>query len=176
MSKKIYKAILIVLSLFFVIDLTCTPITLEKWRNRVSDTPNLSSSIKKEIEIETKTMSEIDLLKYSLKKTSDILQFDRTNNINKGKANCVGYAQTCSFIFNYACSINNVSHCKATPVIGTVKYGKINLCNILQSIVPKEWKNFVKDHDFVQYNIDSETIYADPTAKDLINSSFTTYI
>lgn len=68
MSKKIYKAILIVLSLFFVIDLTCTPITLEKWRNRVSDTPNLSSSIKKEIEIETKTMSEIDLLKYSLKK------------------------------------------------------------------------------------------------------------
>lgn len=160
----------------FVIDFICTNVSLEKQYDRASNPVGLSTRLKQEIAIETKTISGLDLLNYSLKKTAKALEFGKTNSISKGKANCVGYAQLCSSIFNYSCNINNIARCEAFPVIGTIKFNEIDLCKILKNLAPDNWKKFVMNHDFVEFHVDGKVIYADPTAKDLLNKSFITFI
>lgn len=143
------------------------PLTLTK----INDRPNPyhpDRTLQSEIKEDTKGMSAEDIRNYSVKKTAKILSFTVKNNLPKGEANCVGYAQMCASISNYAFRANNIN-ASAKPVVGYVLFCGVNLCNILKWCMPsKRWENFVKDHDFVEYHIDGQTIYCDASAYDLI--------
>lgn len=142
-------------------------ISLSKISDRI---PNYypNKSLKEEILLETKGLSSEEIRKYSIKKTAKILSFTVKNNLDNGNANCVGYAQMCAGISNYSFRINGYNS-YAKPVVGYVKLLGVNLCNVLKCCMPtKRWENFVKDHDFVEYHIDGQTIFCDASAYDLI--------
>lgn len=143
------------------------PLTLTKISDR-SNPYYPERALQSEIKEDTEGMCAEDIRNYSVKKTAKILSFTVKNNLSKGEANCVGYAQMCAGISNYAFRTNNVT-ASAKPVVGYVMFCGINLCNVLKWCMPsKRWENFVKDHDFVEYHIDGQTIYCDASAYDLI--------
>ena len=43
----------------------------------------------------------------------------------------------------------------------------VNLCEVLRGMAPKDYKNFVKDHDFVQLYIGADVAFIDPCCYDL---------
>ena len=143
------------------------PLTLTKINDR-SNPYYPASPLQSEIREDTQGMSAEEIRKYSVRKTTKILSFTVKNNLSKGEANCVGYAQMCASISNYAFRANNVN-ASAKPVVGYVMLCGVNLCNVLKWCMPsKRWENFVKDHDFVEYHIEGQTIYCDASAYDLI--------
>jgi len=160
MNKKIKRSLsclLFTITAIIVVYLIL-PLTLTKIANR----PNPyypDKALRSEIREETKEMSAEEIRNYSVKKTAGNLSFTVSNNLPKGKANCVGYAQMCASISNYAFRVNGIN-ASAKPVVGYVFCCGINLCNILKWFMPsKRWENFVKDHDFVEYHMDGQTIY-----------------
>ena len=89
-----------------------------------------------------------------------------TNCCGDGSANCVGYAQLGASICNYAFDVNG-SPSKAKAVVGDVKFWGISVCGVLRILMPNErWRNFVKDHDFVEIGIEKSIIYVDPSLYD----------
>lgn len=141
-------------------------ISLRKLKDR-SVNYELTSDLKNDIQKETKGFTCHEIYKYSLTKTSEILSFSSTNNLRNGKANCVGYAQMCASVANYSFAVNQ-HKCKAKPVVGYVMLWGVNLCNVLICFMPSEkWKNFVKDHDFVEFSGDGDSFYADASFYDL---------
>lgn len=117
----------------------------------------------------------IDELKdFAMNYTCKHLSFDIRNSISDGKANCIGYAQFYSAVFNYSCSIAHVK-ASARPVVGYVSICSINVCSLLQDIIPyKKWKDFVKNHDFVEVKDNDRVRYIDPSLKDLVGFSMET--
>lgn len=105
------------------------------------------------------------IIKFSLIFTAKQLTFAEKNNLGENEANCVGYAHVCSSICNYALVHHGYTP-SAKPVVGYVSFCGINLCPILQRIVPMKYKNFVKNHDFVELNTDSYCIYFDASLYD----------
>lgn len=163
-NKKIFLFLLVII---VIVCISWLNISLLKISDRTSNYLP-SKSLKEEIKIETKGLSQEEIRKYSIKKTASILSFTIKNDISNGKANCVGYAQMCAGISNYAFRINGYNSF-AKPVVGYVKLLGVNLCNILKLCMPtKRWENFVKDHDFVEYHIDGDIIYCDASTYDLI--------
>ena len=147
-NKKIF---LFLLAIIVIVCISWLNISLLKISDRTSNYLP-SKSLKEEIKIETKGLSQEEI----------------RNDISNGKANCVGYAQMCAGISNYAFRINGYNS-SAKPVVGYVKLLGVNLCNILKLCMPtKRWENFVKDHDFVEYHIDGDIIYCDASTYDLI--------
>ena len=60
---------------------------------------------------------------------------------------------------------------------GYVSLFSINLCAILRFISPSEYKDFVKDHDFVEIDFNNgKYIFVDPSIYDLTGSMLTTQI
>ena len=113
-------------------------------------------------------VSESDLLDYSIKCTADILKFCKRNNISNVEANCVGYSQVCANIFNKIAKTNGYD-CYAKPVVGYVKLFNVNLCKSISSLAnSKTFYNFTKDHDFVEFYINGQIIYADPCVYDIL--------
>ena len=104
-----------------------------------------------------------------------MLSFRCKNDIDNGKANCVGYAKLCAAISNHAYTTHHIN-AKAKPVVGYVKFYSINVCQALVcSKMPKGWNDFFKDHDFVEFQIAGQTIYADPSLYDLTWKDCKTY-
>lgn len=127
-----------------------------------------NKSLIEEIKIETKDLSPQEIREYSIKKTASILSFTVNNDLDNGKANCIGYSQMCAGISNYAFRTNG-HNSYAKPVVGYIKLFGVNLCYILKWCMPtKRWEKFFKDHDFVEYHIEGETIFCDPSVYDLI--------
>ena len=87
------------------------------------------------------------------------------NDLDNGKANCVGYAILCSRICNYAFQANGMAY-RAKPVVGYVSLYGVNLCRLLQAIAPQRWKNFVKDHGFVELKREDRTLFFDASLYD----------
>jgi len=129
----------------------------------------LPQSLKAKVEQDTRGMDIEQIIDYSLKQTASRLQFSRYNDINLGNANCVGYARLCSSICNHALSANGVNG-QAKPVVGYIESNGINWCDVLKKVAPKNsYKNFVKDHDFVELVTDSKTYYLDPSIYDVLD-------
>lgn len=105
------------------------------------------------------------IIKQSLKLTAKQLTFAEKNNLGENEANCVGYAQVCSCICNYALVHHGYTP-SAKPVVGYVSFCGINLYPILQKVVPKKYKNFVKDHDFVELKYNDKVVYFDASLYD----------
>lgn len=99
------------------------------------------------------------------------LSFTAKNDIPKGKANCVGYAQLTSAIINYAFQIKNLTY-KAKPVVGKVYLLGIDLNNVAQKILPQRHRPFFKDHDFVEVDLGNKTVFIDSSLQDLTGLTF----
>ena len=138
---------------------------LVKSKDRPSRYPQLSQQIKDRIKNECKETDPEKCAKYSLELTSEMLSFSIKNDINNGEANCVGYAILCSWICNYALKVNHLEY-KSKPVVGYVTFYGVNLCDVLKAIVPKGYKNFVKDHDFVELELDDKIMLFDASLYD----------
>ena len=168
MSKRIIFILLtgvVVLALILML----TSFTLIKTGDR-QKTSTLTQSMKVKVDAETTGMDIEEIINYSLKLTASRLQFSVNNDIYNGKANCVGYARMCACICNQALSANGI-HGKAKPVVGYIESNGINWCKILKAIAPKDnYKNFVKDHDFVELITDSRTYYFDPSIYDVLGN------
>lgn len=163
-KKSFTICALLILAIFFLI---WSSLSLSKIGNR-SNPYHLTQALQSEIREEASGMTAEEIRLYSIKKTSSLLSFSVKNDLSNGKANCVGYAQMCASISNCAFKANGIN-ASAKPVVGYVMFYGINLCNVLKWCMPtKRWENFVKDHDFVEYHIDGQTIYCDASAYDLI--------
>lgn len=138
---------------------------LVKTNDRPASGAALSAQIKSQIGRECKSLKPEDCMKYSMRLTADLLSFTEKNDLDNGKANCVGYAILCSRISNYAFQVNGMAH-RAKPVVGYVSLYGVNLCGLLQAIAPQRWKNFVKDHDFVELKLEDRTLFFDASLYD----------
>lgn len=131
--KKIALGCTICIIAFYFI----SPITLDKGDDRPNNTYAPDLELKTEIKRETASMTSEQIRKYSIRKTADLLSFHAKKNLAKGEANCVGYAQMCAGIANYAFHQNGLS-CHAKPVVGCVRFLGINVCFVLQSCLPNQ--------------------------------------
>lgn len=161
-KKKILIALaLIALLVFFFYN----GFGLSKTHDRSGTAVLLKREIRERIKKECKTNDPEECSQYGMKLTCELLRFTEKNDIANGKANCVGYARLCTEICNYALKYNRIE-CKCKSVVGYVTFYGINLCEILQAIVPQNYKNFVKDHDFVQLDLGYKYKYFDPSLYD----------
>ena len=158
----------------FLILSSMIAVGLVKTNNRDGFEFTLDEEMTRKIAEDTEGMNCREIVRYGLKATSKALNFSEKNDLNNGSANCVGYAQMCSSICNYAFTLNNSSF-RARPVVGYVTFCGINLCWILHSLSPRRYNGFVKDHDFVEIDLGQGTLYFDPCLYDFhINA--TTFI
>lgn len=107
------------------------------------------------------------------------LEFGYRNDIQNGKANCVGYSQLWVNTYNYM-TRNLKNSLNARPVVGIgylyIAGYKMNLNEILMSIVPSKHKNFVKNHDFVELEYQGQKYYFSPSIEDIFGNTITRYI
>ena len=164
------KKTIILCSILATILLLCIVVynsfTLVKTSNRSYGDYALTKEMKEQIKAESCGMDFKEIVKYSRNKTCEYLRFTEKNAVSEGKANCVGYAMLCSGICNYALKVNSISG-KAKPVVGYIAFWGINLCDVAQSVAPKPYKNFVKDHDFIEVQDDDTHLFIDASLYDL---------
>lgn len=163
MKKMIIIGVLAAIVLLFLI---LSGFSLHKTADRPSVAYPLSAEIKKRIVAETMGKDESELIEYALNLTAKSLQFAAKNDIEGGSANCVGYARLGAAICNHAFATNG-SPSRAKAVVGDVKFWGISVCEVLTMLMPNErWRNFVKDHDFVEIETGNSIIYVDPSLYD----------
>ena len=135
----------------------------------------LSADMKEQIANDTKGFTEEEIITYSTKQTAKMLRFTKTNDIEAGKANCVGYAKLCAAICQQGFIANNIKG-RAMPVVGDVRRFGVSICKILKSIVSSSWEGFVKDHDFVEVQLPDRTVYFDACLYDYTYNNCNTTI
>ena len=143
------------------------PISFVKTSDRGATHDYFPEELRGRIKSETAGYSDDEIVKYSLNLTAELLRFTRVNSLRDGKANCVGYAQLCSNICNYAFA-NCHSKARTKPVVGYIEICGIDVCKIAYFLAPAKDKNFVKDHDFVEYHHrDGKISFFDPSIYDV---------
>lgn len=176
--KRIIRFLIFLIFLIIGINITTayTNPRLIKIRDR-NNNITLSSVDKKLIKEKSLNITNTsEAIKCALEITSNKLHFSKYNNVSIGRANCVGYAQYYASVLNYIADLKNLK-CTASPVVGYIDINGSNVCYILKQIVPNTYKNFVKDHDFVQICVGTDIIYVDPCIYDLVgNALFSTKI
>ncbi len=166
MLSKVLIAVIIFIAVSIAL-LVSMPFNLVKTGDR-QKTYILPQALKAKVEQDTRGMDIEQIIDYGLTLTASQLRFSRYNDIDMGKANCVGYAQLCASICDQAVSANGVNG-HAKPVVGYIETKGINWCDVLNSVAPKDsYKNFVKDHDFVELVTESKTYYFDPSIYDVL--------
>ena len=125
----------------------------------------LTEETKRTIREDTNGLDYRQIIKYSVKFTGERLEFSLKNDLIHDKANCIGYSQVCSSICNYAFLANGID-LRTKPVVGYVTFCGINMCYLLQGIVPDRYKSFVKDHDFVELLLEDKSLLFDASLYD----------
>ena len=168
MIKKTIKiGLLAIGTLVLLYYIFITPLRLVKTADRHYPEYPLSDDMKEKIRRETKIHYELNAIEYSLRRTASLLDFSTQNDIENGAANCIGYTRLCAAICNYALQIHGYKE-RVTPVVGYIEWHGINLCDVAQTIVPKKYRGFFKDHDFIELGyFKDEYIYVDPTIFDM---------
>lgn len=147
-------------------------IKFNKDRDKSSINCSLTSDLRNQvIEISYNSHTPQDIIKKCSKLVCESLSFTAKNDIKNGKANCVGYAQLTSATINYAFKIKNLPY-KAKPVVGKVYLFGINLNNVAQKILPQKYRQFFKDHDFVEIDLEDKIIFIDTSLQDLTRYRF----
>ncbi len=168
-NEAMKKKILILATTVAVITILLTSFSLVKTGTRTA-TYSLPRNLSARVDHECRGMTLDEIIDYSLEMTAGELQFDVQNDIAGGKANCVGYAQLCSAICNQALESNGFRE-RSRPVVGYVKNCGLNICTILKTVAPSErWSNFVKDHDFVELQINGKAYYFDASIYDVLGN------
>lgn len=162
------KKIVIILAMLTFLVVACQGFDLKKLQNRPYHPVPLSKELKERIKSDVSVMDDASsIVRYSCSLTAELLSFSGKNDILRGKANCIGYAQLSSTICNYAFSVfdgedKSIRNCVARPVVGTVHYCGLNLNSLLQNILPQKHKSFFKDHDFMEVKFSGgDIIYVD---------------
>ena len=176
------KRKVIVIVILIIVGLGCirfliSEIELKKDCDRNNVEYSLAEDLKGRIEDLCKDSdSANDLIKKCSELVCKELSFTAKNNIQCGKANCVGYAQLTSAIINYAFQVKKLPY-KAKPVVGKVYLFGIDLNNVAQKILPKKHRPFFKDHDFVEVDLGDKTVFIDSSLQDLTGFTYIqTYI
>ena len=99
------------------------------------------------------------------------LRFAYRNDLNRGAANCVGYARFHAAVLNYAFGINKLSY-KARPVYGKAYIRGVDLHPLLKSIVPKKYEPFLNNHDYTEIDMGDEMLYVDTSIQDLVGYKY----
>lgn len=147
-------------------------IKFNKDRDRFILNCTLTSDLKNQVaEISNNSDTPQDIIKKCSNLVCERLSFSAKNDIQRGKANCVGYAQLTSATINYAFQIKNLPY-KAKPVVGKVYLFGINLNNVAQKILPQRHRTFFKDHDFVEVDLGDKTVFIDSSLQDLTGLTF----
>ena len=115
------KKILITTLVLLIPVLLISGLKLVKTGNR-QVSYSLTTEMRNQIDKETCGMTAFEIQIYSIEFTAKHLDFAKRNDISKGKANCVGYAQLCACVFNQALASNKLKG-YAKPVVGYVKLG-----------------------------------------------------
>ena len=167
---------IIILVIIVAVSICIAMPQLEKQKYREYNPVALSSTLKQEREANTINLTAYDIIKYSNKKTNELLRFSTKcepfDDRKVTKMHCVGFARVYSTICNYAFKVNHING-RAIPVVGIVKWNGINL-NSFSKYLPQKWNNFTKDHDFVEVNYDNYTFYVDPTLNIINQAKFKT--
>lgn len=165
--KNKFRKVILALTVMAVGLVVWCPLSLKKIGDRDGGF-RPDKELTAEIREETKGMTAEEIRSYGIRKTARMLSFAEKNDLAEGEANCVGYAEMCAGICNNAFQTNGLQ-ARAKPVVGYVMCGSVNMCSVLKGCMPTgRWKAFVKDHDFVEFNIDGETVFADACAYDLL--------
>lgn len=165
------KAILILICLLALFCVTTAIPILKKERDRTYNPVHLSEKLKQDIKEDTQYLPPYKIVVYCKEKTQELLKFstkcEHFDDQRVTKMHCVGYAQVCSTICNYAFKVNNIKG-YAKPVVGYVEWNGINL-NKFSKFLPGKWKNFTQDHDFVEIEYENDyKLYVDPLL-DIVN-------
>lgn len=170
MKKKYIIFIAIFIVAIATFSVFAEGIRLEKIRYRPYNPVLMSKELQIKVRKETKGMDEDQIIKYSLRKTRELLTFstkcEKFDDSRKTKMHCVGYARVLATICNYAFSVNELKG-KAKPVVGHVYLYGTNL-NDYSSLLPEKWKNFTKDHDFVEVKLSNGKIIFADSSLDII--------
>ncbi len=104
--KKIRKVLGMVIFATVLAVFLCSGLELRKTGNRPYTPYPLSKELKERINQDVSRLNKpTDVAEYSCDLTTELLTFSEKNDIPHGKANCVGYAQLSSSIFNYAIAV-----------------------------------------------------------------------
>ena len=160
--KKFTVILLLLLSAVFC--MYAEGLSLKRIRDRGYNPVSLSKNFIQKIAEDTRGLGEREIVIYCNKMTQEKLTFstkcEKFDDKKKTKMHCVGYAQVFSTICNYAFSVNKIKG-SAQPVVGHVYMNGMNL-NDYSKLLPEKWKNFTKDHDFVEVTLsDGKTIFVD---------------
>lgn len=137
------RSLLIIVGIVLVVYVVLSAFSLVKTADRPTTSYQLPKELKERIVNETKGMDEMDIVNYGLRLTGKLLDFSEKNDLQGGKANCVGYAQLCASITNYGLKTNKrEGFCK--PVVGYVTWGGMNLCTVLKKLFPQSTKLSLK--------------------------------
>lgn len=173
--KKRTIIILIIVGIVAVMVWSTTFLTLSPAFQRDYKPVTLSDIEKTVIAERTKGLDKRGIVNQALVFCAKKLRFAVHNHIASGEANCVGYAQLCATVCNYAFAVHGIP-CKARPVVGSVHWLGIDLCSWAYRLMPQEYKGFVKDHDFVEIDWDvDKTLYVDPCLYDVIGNKVVTF-
>ena len=138
--------IVIIVTVLIVCSLRLSP-TAER-----GETYALPASVAEQVELETRGMNAEQVVDYAIDFTTSQLRFATSNDIPRGRANCVGYAQLCAAVCNRGFISNGLCD-RACPVVGDVRLWGARVCGALKALpFGGRWKAFVKDHDFVRWN------------------------
>ena len=95
-------------------------LSLRKTDNRPFVSFSLTEAEAKDLQARiASTSDEIEIIKRCNEFACKKLSFHRKNNLKKGEANCVGYAQYTAALLNYDFIYKNLKS-KARPVVGQV--------------------------------------------------------
>lgn len=172
LKRKIIRVILVLLicicgGLFLVSQIK---INKDSDRNIINCT--LSSDLKNQVaEISNNSDTPQDIIKKCSNLACETLSCTAKNDIQNGKANCIGYAQLTSTLINHAFQIRDLSY-HAKPVVGKVYLFGIDLNNISQKILPLKYRPFFKDHDFVEVDLGNKIVFIDTSLQDLTGLTF----
>lgn len=172
LKRKVIKILIYLLICLGIGLFLISQIKFNKDRDRNGINCTLTSDLRNQvIEICNNSHTPHDIIKKCSNLVCETLSFTAKNDIKRGKANCVGYAQLTSTILNYAFQIKNFPY-KAKPVVGKVYLLGIDLNNIAQKILPPKQRPFFKDHDFVEINLDDKTVFIDSSLQDLTGLTY----
>lgn len=173
-SRAYLKCSCLLLSILCVMYFLCIHgLSLRKTDNRPFVSYSLTEAEAKDLQARiASTSDEIEIIKRCNEFACKKLSFHRKNNLKKGEANCVGYAQYSAALLNYAFSYTGLSS-KAHPVVGQVYWYGINTHPFAMEILPANLKYFFKDHDFVEIRKENgDIIFIDSSLSDLLGKSF----
>lgn len=119
--KKRTIIILVVAGIVAAMAWSTTFLSLSPAHHRDYKPVTLSEKEKAAIAERTKRLDEREIVNQAIEFCAKKLRFATHNRIASGEANCIGYAQLCATVCNYAFDVHGIP-CKARPVVGSVRW------------------------------------------------------